>query len=245
MRLSSGEVLQHSSPERPNRGVPEEVSIELDDYTQRRAETASAVAAVFADGHPEVREFRRKYLGGEYARLTEEQARQFLDDDQPEHILDEMLSLARKLGWRYRWAYHDTWQFLLTGDAPYVVPLRVHYNHGHDEPHYPSMAEITLIVEPWVDAKDVECVYRDVQRQVLGGDNRKKDERTLAAVRFAARRMREHGSESWAELKRHWNEAQRDPKRRYKSRGGLHQAFQRFVRAVYHPPVYKDREPRA
>ena len=52
-----------------------------------------------------------------------------------------------------------------------------------------------MIVELWVDTKDVEQVYRDVQRQVLGGDkrkstdNRKKKERTLDAVGFAARQI--------------------------------------------------------
>jgi hypothetical protein len=76
------------------------------------------------------------------------------------------------------------WWFALTGDAPYVQPLRVHYDSIEDEPHYPNMGQLTLIVEPWVDATEVERVYRSVQRQVLGGDNRKKDKHTLEAARF-------------------------------------------------------------
>lgn len=73
---------------------------------------------------------------------------------------------------------------------------------------------------------------------MLGGDNRKKDKHTLEAVRFVAREMRrEHIS--WAELLRRWNGTQTNPERCYKSRGGLLQAFNRFVRAIYRPPAIK------
>jgi hypothetical protein len=135
---------------------------------------------------------------------------------------------------------------VLTGDVPYVQPLTVHFSYNvSNEDHYPNTAEITMIVEPWVDAKDVERVYRDVQRQVLGGDkrksadNRKKKERTLDAVCFAARRIRESGNESWAELTRRWNRSQKNRKRRYNSRSGLLQAFKRFMRPAYNQPIYK------
>jgi hypothetical protein len=230
-------------PKRADRKPPREVSVDLDDYSQRRAETASEVAALFADGHPEVKGFREAYLGGESVRLSEEQARGFLEGDQPEHILDEMLSIARRLGWGYRWTYHDTWWFLLTGQAPYIQPLRVHHEYVRDEEHYPNMVQLTLVVEPWVDAKDLERVYRDVQRQVLGGDNRKKPTRTLDAVRFVARRMREHGRESWSKLQTEWNRSQTHPEGRYKSHGALELAFKRFARAVYHEPTYERAKP--
>jgi hypothetical protein len=230
-------------PRRADRKPDLDVSVDLDDYSRRRAETASDVAALFADGHPEVKGFREAYLGAESARLSEEQARGFRAEDQPEHILDEMLSIAQRLGWRYRWTYRDTWWYLLTGQAPYIQPLRVHYEYVSDEEHYPNMAQLTLILEPWVDAKDLERVYRDVQRQVLGGDNRKKPTRTLDAVRFVARRMREHGRESWSKLHTEWNRSQTHLVRRYESRGALELAFKRFTRAVYHEPTYEPAKP--
>lgn len=229
-------------PKRANRKPAQEVSVDLNAYSRRRAETASEVAALFADDHPEVKKFREAYLGGENVRLSEEQARQFLDGSQPEHILDEMLSIAQRLGWRYRWTYHDTWWYLLTGQGPYIQPLRVHYEYVSDEEHHPNMAQLTLIVEPWVDATQVERVYRDVQRQVLSGDNRKKPARTLDAVHFVARRMREQNGESWSNFKRQWNQSQTDPQWRYKSRGALELAFKRFVRRIYHRPTYKPSE---
>lgn len=104
------------------------------------------------------------------------------------------------------------------------------------------MAQLTLIVEPWVDAAEVGRVYRAVQRQILGGGNRKKDERTLEAVRFAAREKRRGSAKSWAELVQRWNRRQTDAERHYESRRGLHQAFKRVARAVYHSPAIKSRQ---
>ena len=238
-------------PSRDDRKAPREVSVELDEYSQKRARTFSEVAAALAEGHPEVKEFRAEFLGSEDTRLTEEQAGEMLYvEDLPLHIFDRLHSLAKRLSRAYRWRLDAAKWFVLTGDAPYVQPLTVHFSHNiSNEDHYPNTAEITMIVEPWVDAKDVERVYREVQRQVLGGDkrksadNRKKKKRTLDAVGFAARQIRENGTESWQELTRRWKRSQRDPRRHYKSRGGLRQAFKRFVRPAYNQPIYKPIQP--
>jgi len=72
-----------------------------------------------------------------------------------------------------------------------------------------------MTAEAWVDAKDVERVHRDGQRQVLGGDNRKKAKRTLEAVLFVARQIREHGAEARSKRVERWNGAHLG--RRYKS----------------------------
>jgi hypothetical protein len=155
-------------------------------------------------------------------------------------------ALAKKLSGAYRWRLDAAKWFVLTGDVPYVQPLTIRFSRTiSNEEHYPNTAEITMIVEPWVNAKDVERAYRDVQRQVRcgangkGGDNRKKKERTLDAVYFAARQIREGGNESWSELTRCWNRSQKDSRRRYNSRGALQQAFKRFLPPVYNRPTYK------
>lgn len=138
-RMVLRDTLRYQPPERPNRSVPEEAPVDLDDYTRKRAETASEVAAFFADTHPDVREFRRKHLGGEDVRLSEAEALELLEEDATSEMLGDLRRLGRTLSWRYRWTYQDMWWFALTGDAPYVQPLRVHYDSIEDEPHYPNM----------------------------------------------------------------------------------------------------------
>jgi len=61
--------------------VPKEVSIQLDDYSHKRAQVFSQLAAALADTHPDVREFRKRFLGSENIRLTEEHASEFLYEE--------------------------------------------------------------------------------------------------------------------------------------------------------------------
>jgi hypothetical protein len=245
---ATGDAAQLSPPGRDGREVPKEVSVQLDDYTQKRAKTFSQLAAALADTHPGVREFRKRVLGGENVRLTEEQASQFLYEanvsERQKMILDELSSLAKRLSRAYRWREDAAKWFVLTGGAPYVQPLSVTVSdHVSIEDYYPNTASIALTVEAWVDAKDVERVYRDVQRQVLGGDNRKKSGRTLDVVLFIARQIRDHGREAWSKRVERWNKAH--PERSYKSFRELRQVYERFLHPSYNAPKYKPskREP--
>ena len=62
-----------------------------------------------------------------------------------------------------------------------------------------------MTADPCVDAKTIEKLYRNAQRQLLGGDNRKLARRTLEAARFAAQRIREDSAESWQRRTDRWN----------------------------------------
>ncbi len=246
--VTDGIAAQLSPPGREGREVREEVSVQLDDYSHKRAQVFSQLAATLADTHPGVREFRGRFLGAENVRLTQERASQFLyEEDVSERqkiALDELSRLARRLSGAYRWREDAAKWFVLTGDAPYVQPLSVTVSeHVSIEDYYPNTARISLTAEAWVDAKDVERVYRDVQRQVLGGDNRKKANRTLEAVLFVAQQIKEHGAEAWSKRVERWNEAH--PGRRYKSFRELRQVYERFLHPTYKAPKYEPykREP--
>lgn len=245
---AQGDAAQLSPPGREGREVPKEVSVQLDDYSQKRAQVFSELAAALADTHPSVRTFRERFLGAENVRLTQERASQFLyeghNSERQRTALDELSRLAKRLSRAYRWREDAAEWFILTGQAPYVQPLSVTVSeYVSIEDHYPNTARIALTAEVWVDAKDVERVYRDVQRQVLGGDNRKKANSTLEAVLFVARQIREHGAEAWSKRVERWNEAQ--PGRRYKSFRELRQVYERFVHPSYKAPKYEPskREP--
>ncbi len=83
---------------------------------------------------------------------------------------------------------------------------------------------------------------RDGPAPALGGDNRRKPDKVLEAVRFVARQIREHGSRpSWRKLLESWNRTH--PDRRYESHNALVKAFERFVHPKYNRPKYKPREP--
>jgi hypothetical protein len=183
-------------------------------------------------------------------------------------VLEKLLRIANeRLVKTYHWREGDAVWFMLTGYVPPVRPFEVGgyisptiKNAGRPRkripnlypPRYiaavpkakefhPSTAQITVTAEVWVDAREVERAFRDAQRQILGGDTRGRDDRTLAAVTFVARRMREHGKESWRERWEAWHQTCRK-EWRYASYRGLRQAFERFAYPEYRLSNYQLRE---
>jgi len=101
-------------------------------------------------------------------------------------------------------------------------------------------AEIVITAEPWVDAGVVSQAFREVQKQVRGGDNRKITAKVLDVVRFVVSWLGT-GKFSWPELRAEWNQAH--PEMRYNSRDGLYKAFRHFLWPRYNSPTYPGYEP--
>ncbi len=237
------------------------VVVEPSENSSKRAEAFSELAVALAENHPDIKQFRRKHLGDRL--LTDDEARTLLDRQGGPYgtgwILKELRKLAEKLVLTYRWREGDAIWFVLTGYKPPVTPLDVSVSinqtsrfpgwpkrriPGSSPPRYiaavprpadyhPSTARITVIADAWVDAREVERVFRETQRQILGGDAKPVKERTLEVVEFVAQRMREHPQESWEECNRAWNHAH--PEWRYDSYRGLRQAFKRFANRLHRP----------
>lgn len=92
-------------------------------------------------------------------------------------------------------------------DAPDIKPLtsKVTMSWGKG----PPLWNITLTAAPWVSAKEVERAYRDVQRKVIGKDNRPLSPRSIAVFRFVEEVYRsagEAGKLSWRKLLALYNE---------------------------------------
>jgi len=245
-------------PESRDRKPGEIAGVRLDRYTRLRAETFSEVAGALANRRTEVRTFRDLYLGGTEARLTDDAAGAWIyGREAPTNALEDMREVSRRLSQAFRWRADDAHWFLLTGYVPFVRPIsvRTRQNSFLDVPNYlnrdyqfegPNFmvdtAEIVITAEPWVDAEIVSRVFREVQKQVRGGDNRKVTLKVLDAVRFVARRLGT-GKVEWPVLRSAWNTAQDDPTRRYRSRDGLYKAVRRFLQPRYNNPTYPEYEP--
>jgi hypothetical protein len=245
-------------PESRDRKPGEIAGVRLDGYTRLRAETFSEVAGALANRRAEVRKFRDLYLGGTESRLTDDEAGAWIyGREAPTNALEDMREVSRRLSRAFRWRADDAHWFLLTGYVPFVRPIsvRTRRNIFFDVPNYlnrddqlegPNFrvdtAEIVITAEPWVDAEIVSSVFREVQKQVRGGDNRKVTVKVLDAVRFVARRLGT-GKVEWPVLHSAWNTAQDDPTRRYRSRDGLYKAVRRFLEPRYNNPTYPKYEP--
>jgi hypothetical protein len=245
-------------PESRDRKPGEIAGVRLDGYTRLRAETFSEVAGALANRRAEVRKFRDLYLGGTESRLTDDEAGAWIyGREAPTNALEDMREVSRRLSRAFRWRADDAHWFLLTGYVPFVRPIsvRTRQNSFLDVPNYlnrdyrlegPNFmvdtAEIVITAEPWVDAEIVSRAFREVQKQVRGGDNRKVTAKVLDGVRFVARRLGT-GKVEWPVLRSAWNNAQDDPTRRYRSRDGLYKAVRRFLQPRYNKPTYPEFEP--
>ena len=171
-------------------------------------------------------------------------------------VLDELRELSEGLSEElcYPWKPEEAAWFVLTDEAPTLEPLNVRFvdvgnpllRHG----------TITLSVEPWVSAETVNRAYLDVQKQVLGHQNRPLSPRNVAVFGFVTERLRSRinkhlwreedvGPDSWRRRLQDWNALHltRD-EWRYKGDGAVryflrdfkHRALPEIVHPRYHRP---------
>ena len=138
------------------------------------------------------------------------------------------------------WRERAAAQFILTGRSP--EPLSVAVGFGQSSrPYVPNTAIVVITANVWVSVDDVAGAFKTAQRQILGGDNRKKKGKSFEVIRFVAGQIREHGARpSWRKLHASWNRSH--PESRYKSHSGLRKTFEDFVHPEYNRPKYKGRE---
>lgn len=148
---------------------------------------------------------------------------------------------SRKLGWE---ASDVVWM-LLTGEAPYLNPLKVRVNYTSGKP-----ATVKMEVAAWMPAKTVADVLRRIQREILTVGVGKISERALDVCVFVEENIQDTDESSvWPSLWRRWNETH--PDKRYKDHRVFRQSYFRNMPTIvqtYKPPkpspeaMKKDRE---
>ena len=209
-------------PERARRDVPEKVLVELSEYSRQRGQVLSEVAAALAKLNPRVRSFRERFLGGPEQTVSVAEASEMLHDTD---LRGRTNSISGLVGRQYAWQHGDTLWFLLTGHAPPIEPLSANVylplKSGHDRLSlldYPlNTARIVLTAHVWVPAKEFERLFRNVQRQMVGGDNKATRKHVLSMAQFVAREIIEHGQESWQKRWERWSRRATPEEPRYKS----------------------------
>ncbi len=108
----------------------------------------------------------------------------------PTSLLGRLHQLVGKLIEYYPWLELHTAWFVLTGETPWVAPMtwggRATEKVSPDGFGYEF---IILQIEPWVSAETVERTYREIQRNVLGKDNRKVGEKNRALFGFVTDKL--------------------------------------------------------
>lgn len=208
------------------------------EYVSARAKAISEFLAMLADQRPDVAEFRRKSLGE--CLLGAEESRAILDVSGT--VAEEARNLGACLAEEYLgWDEGGATWYVLTGEAPPLRPIKLRGHGKFQRGMRPFQHSVTLTVLPWVPAKEVERVYRNVQQQVLEEASRETSPRILEVAQFVWERLRLDGErQSWKAWLEQWNETHPDKKfktwrnfREYCARGS-HEAL----------PNYKFPEPK-
>jgi hypothetical protein len=237
-RAGASETLAPGRGE--DRSGPAEIAVELDDYTRRRGEVFAELASLL----PEVRRFRAGPMRG--SLLTAGQADAFLKGletgrdwlDRRRNARRDLNRLAGRLARRYGWRERAAARFVLTGRVPELLNVAVGFGEGERD-YVPNTASVHVTAEIGVSVEEVAEAFKAAQRQILGGDNRKR-ERSLEVARFVARQIREHGKRpSWPEMKERWNEEHPRKKDRYRDYRAIRQTFVRFMRPKYKRPRFE------
>jgi hypothetical protein len=111
--------------------------------------------------------------------------------------LEKLRRVSEKLAERYLWQGAQATMFVLTGEIPARLPLRVSYERKGagvgSKAVKVSQGVVTLEVAPWVSAKTVHRAFRVAQSRILGRDNRHIKEKNLKLFRFVTERLEPTG----------------------------------------------------
>jgi hypothetical protein len=110
----------------------------------------------------------------------------------PGSVLGELRWLCKELIKAHPWDINEATGFVLTGDTPFVRPIRAKKQEAWlmDGRAYTT---ISLTVQPWVPPENVEIVYRELQKQVIGGAHGRVSDKNLNLLRFVTERADSSG----------------------------------------------------
>jgi|SRR5215217_3333322 len=137
-------------------------------------------------------------------------------------VLDDLLKVSDSLVGSLNIAEVEATNFILTGEWPKLSTVTAWIGWGDDK-------NITITADSWVSSETIRKLYRQLQHQIRGGDNRPLSEKSLAVFLFVTEVCADlyySGGEkpSWNELLARWNE--RHPNSSYKDRSGLFKAYE-------------------
>lgn len=144
------------------------------------------------------------------------------------------------------WDERQAGLWLLTGERPFVSPLRADlgFHAVGTTPGGKAIAlgrpcgDAALTAELWLDGRSVAAAYRHIQRWRCGKDNRRLGDRNVAVFKFVTeKRPKDPESPDWRALMDAWNALQEDkPEWKYRYPSIFARDFERAEDILMRPP---------
>ncbi len=148
-------------------------------------------------------------------------------------VFHELGELSDRLARSYPWLQEQATMFILTGEAPFISPIR--FDPADWRIGSYAYARFTLYVEPWVSTESVARLFRHLQKGTLGKRSRAISDKHLTLLEFVTR-YSQSGDQvpSFESLVHLWNKAH--PKWKYKSAWRFARDYRRVGQNVVQPP---------
>jgi hypothetical protein len=105
----------------------------------------------------------------------------------PGSVLGELRTLCKELTKVHPWDIDQATWFVLTGETQFVRPIRAKKQESW-QMDGKAYTTISLTMQPWVPPEDVEIVYRQLQKQFIGGAHGRVSDKNLNLLRFVTER---------------------------------------------------------
>lgn len=142
-------------------------------------------------------------------------------------VLDRLRQLSEGLARLYGWDEASAANFVLTGEIPVVRSIEI---RGSRASGYPTLARISLTVDPALSPREVADHYRRMRGRILKGRHRELDDKHLHLATFAAERP---AGETLREKMAAWNKEHAGWK--YKTETNFGRDCTQAVRRLLHP----------
>jgi hypothetical protein len=105
----------------------------------------------------------------------------------PGSLLGDLRNLCKVMTKSHPWDFDQATWFVLTGETPFVRPIRARKQETWQMDGR-AYTTISLTIQPWVPPEDVETVYRQLQKQVIGCAHGRVSDKNLNLLRFVTER---------------------------------------------------------
>jgi hypothetical protein len=150
----------------------------------------------------------------------------------PGSVCADLRRLSRTLAQFFPWEERDAMWFVLTGQAPWILPIRAEVRYRDSKDNFERM-EVLVSVEPWISARTLLAFFRRLQAGLLGGENRALGTKGLALFELVEGERAVNPRVSWNKLMAAWNK--RRPAERYHDRRVLRRDYCRTSKALLFP----------
>ena len=144
----------------------------------------------------------------------------------PRSVFANLFAVTRTLRRRFAWDFADALQFVLTGEAPQMLPIETYITVSTGAPN----SRINLSISPWVSSETLARHFQAVKRHRGAAKQRSVGPRNLRIFRAVTRWRADDEDATWDAMMEKWNDS--NPDDIYSERRLFHRDYERAASVI-------------